>query len=92
MVLRALDGLWNVVHVLRLDDGLDVVLQNLSKVVLELRTPKIGQNVVPARRIIIATKIRLLIARQNLQRSGLANTVGAHQSQDLARLGRRQSM
>ena len=43
----ALDGLWNLVHVLRFDHRLEVVLQHLGEVVLQLGTAKVRQNLGP---------------------------------------------
>ena len=41
------DGLGDVVDVLGLGDGLDVVLQDAREVVLQLRAPKVGQDLLP---------------------------------------------
>ena len=44
------DSLRDVVHILGLGDGLDVVLQDAREVVLQLRAPEVGQDLLPVRR------------------------------------------
>jgi len=46
-------GLGDLVDVLRLDDRLHVVLEDLGKVVLELRAPKVRQDLLPIRRRLV---------------------------------------
>ena len=41
------DSLRYVVHILGLGDGLDVVLQDAREVVLQLRAPEVGQDLLP---------------------------------------------
>lgn len=53
-----LDGFWDLVDVLRLDDGPQVVLQDFSEVVLQLRTSEVGQDLLPVWRVLRRTKIR----------------------------------
>lgn len=50
------------------------------------------QNLFPIRRIIVSPQVRLQLARQNLQRSALSNTVCSHQSQHLPRSWQWQSV
>lgn len=104
----ALDGLGNLVHILRLDDGLEVVLQHLGEVVcltslyvpkphiqdltLQLGTTEVLQNLLPIRRVVVAAKIGLELAAQDLQRRALADSVCSNQSQHLSRTGHGQSM
>ena len=42
-----LDSLGNVVHVLGLDDGMQVVLQYPGEVVLQLAAPEVGKDFLP---------------------------------------------
>jgi len=42
-----LNSLRNLVHILGLDDGLEVVLQDLGEEVLQLRATEIGQDLCP---------------------------------------------
>ena len=48
----ALDGLGDVVHVLRLDERLEVVLEDAREVVLQLRAPEVRQDLLPVRRVV----------------------------------------
>lgn len=45
-----------MVHVLGLDDGLEVVFQNLGEVVLELRAAEVGEDFLPVRRVLFVMK------------------------------------
>lgn len=45
--LGYLDRLWDLVNILRFDDGPQVILQNFSEVVLQLRTSEVGQDLLP---------------------------------------------
>lgn len=45
--LTDLDSLGDLVDVLGLDNGFQVILQNLGKVVLELRATEVGQDLLP---------------------------------------------
>lgn len=47
-----LDGLWDLVDVLRLHDGTQVVLQDFGEVVLQLRASEVGQDLLPVWRIL----------------------------------------
>ena len=42
-----LHSLGDLVHILGLDDGPQVVLQDLGEIVLELRAPEVGQDLLP---------------------------------------------
>lgn len=59
---------------------------------LKLRTPKILQNLLPVRRIVISSKIWLELATQDLQSCALAYSVRTNQSQNLSRAWHRQSV
>lgn len=50
--LTALYRSWNVVNVLRLDDGFQVVFENLCKVVLQLATTEVLENILPIGRVL----------------------------------------
>lgn len=47
-----LDRLWDLVDVLRLDDGPQVVLQDFGEVVLQLGASEVGQDLLPVWRIL----------------------------------------
>lgn len=74
----SLDGPGNVVHVLRLDKGLQVILENLRKVVLKLRSSEVLENFLPVGGIVIASKVGLELSSQDLESSTLSDTVGSH--------------
>ena len=79
----ALDCPGDLVHVLRLDDGLQVVLQDLGEVVLQLGSPEVGQDLGPVRWTPVVAQVGLLLAGEDLESRGLADTVGAHETEDL---------
>lgn len=45
--VRNLDGLWDLVDVLRLHDGPQIVLQDFGEVVLQLGPSEVGQDLLP---------------------------------------------
>lgn len=101
----AFDSSRDLVNILRLHDGLQIVLEDFGKVVcssqdtstaagegsrtLQVRATEILQNLFPVGRIVIAAQVRLELAAENLQRSTLANTVCSHKTEDLAGAGHR---
>jgi hypothetical protein len=101
-----LDGFGNLVDILGLDDGLEVVLEDLGEIVcvqlvipfvyttmsltLKFRSTEVLQDLLPVWRVVVAAQVWLELATQNLQRRALANTVCTNQTQDLARTGQRQ--
>lgn len=80
-----LDSSRDLIDILRLGHSFQVVLQNLGKVVLQLRTSEVLQDLLPIRWVVIFAQIGLQLARQNLQRRTLADTVRSHQAQNLTR-------
>jgi hypothetical protein len=52
MYISVVPGMFDtdLVNVLRLDDGLQVILQNLGEVVLQFGAPEVGQNLGPVYR------------------------------------------
>lgn len=80
-----LDCFWDLIHILRLGHRLEVILQNLGKVVLQLRTSEMLQDLLPIRRVVISAQVGLLLAGKNLQCRTLSNTVRSHQSKHLTR-------
>ena len=88
----ALDGPRNLVHVLRLDHGLQVIFQDFREVILELRAAKVGQDLGPVGRIVKPAQIGLLLSSQNLEGRRLADTVSSNQSQDVSGPRNRKSM
>lgn len=81
-----------MIHILRLDDGLDVVLQNAREVVLELAASEVSKNLLPVRRGLKLPEVRLQLSRKDLQSSGFADTIGAYQAKHLAWARRRKAM
>lgn len=81
----SLDGAGDMVDVLRLEHGLDVVLEHLGKVVLELASAKVLQDFVPVGRRSKVAQVGLELSRENLESGALADTVGADESEDLSR-------
>jgi hypothetical protein len=79
----ALDGLGDGVDVLRLDHGLDVVLQHLCEVVLELRAAEVQQHLAPVGRGVEPPQVGLELARQDLERRALADAVDPDEPQHL---------
>mmetsp|Transcript_16711 Transcript_16711/g.24544 ORF Transcript_16711/g.24544 Transcript_16711/m.24544 type:complete len:414 (-) Transcript_16711:112-1353(-) len=80
-----LHGTRDVVHVLGLDDRLQVVLQDAREVVLQLRAPEVGEDLLPVRGAVEPAQVGLELARQDLEGRGLADAVCPHQAQHLAR-------
>lgn len=66
--LSYLDRLWDLINILRFDDSPQVILQNFSEVVLQLRTSEVGQDLLPIWRtlehryffVLTAAKIKFL--------------------------------
>mmetsp|Transcript_30853 Transcript_30853/g.75673 ORF Transcript_30853/g.75673 Transcript_30853/m.75673 type:complete len:285 (-) Transcript_30853:192-1046(-) len=79
----ALDSLRDVVHVLRLDDGLDRVFKHAREEVLELRATEVCQDFSPIGRIVELSKVGLQLASKHLESSALSRTVGSHEPQHL---------
>mmetsp|Transcript_11127 Transcript_11127/g.24519 ORF Transcript_11127/g.24519 Transcript_11127/m.24519 type:complete len:258 (-) Transcript_11127:387-1160(-) len=75
----------NMIHILRLDRSLDVILQNLGEVILQIRSTEMNQNLLPIRRTIVSSEIGLHLSSKNLQGGRLSNTIGTDQSQHLSR-------
>lgn len=87
-----LDALGDIVDVLGLDDGTEIVFQQLCKVVLKLRAAEVDENVVPRGRLIKLAEIGLFLVGEDSQGSGLANTVCADKTENLAGTRGRQSV
>jgi hypothetical protein len=88
----ALDGSGNLVDVLGLDNGLEVVLEDLCEVVLQLGTTEVLENLLPVRGVVEAAEIGLQLAAQNLQSSTLSGTVTTDKTEDLTGSGHGQSV
>ena len=88
----ALDGSRDLIDILGLNDGLEVVLKNLGEVVLQLRTTEVLQDLLPVRRVVVTAEVGLQLAAQNLQGSTLSSTVTTNETQDLTRSGHGQSV
>lgn len=71
---------------------LQVIFQDLCKVVLQFRPSKELEQFFPIRRIIKFTQVWFHLARENLECCGFANTVRADETQDLTRTRHRKAM
>lgn len=78
MVLRPTNSAGDVVDILRLDDSLKVVLQQLGEIVLQFATSKVYQNFVPTGRVLKLTQIGFLSVGKNFQGSRFTDTVGTN--------------
>ena len=47
-----LDGLWDVVDILRLDEGLEVIFEHLCEIILKLRAPEVLEDFCPVRGVL----------------------------------------
>jgi hypothetical protein len=88
----SLDGSGDLIDVLGLDNGLEVVLENLCEVVLQLGTTEVLEDLLPVRRVVEAAEVGLQLAAQNLQGSTLSGTVTTNETQNLTRSGHGQSV
>lgn len=86
------DGLGEMVDVLGLDDGLEVILENLCEVVLKLGSTEVLQNILPVGDVIEAAQVGLELSCKDLECSRLSDTVGSDQSKNLSRSGDGQTM
>lgn len=91
-LLRTLNGLWKLVDVLRLHNGLEVILEQLGEVVLKFRTSEVLDHILPVRRVVVFSQVRLELPGQDLQGSTLADTVCSHETQHVSWSGHRQSV
>jgi hypothetical protein len=81
----ALDRTRDMVNVLWLDECLQVVLENLRKVVLELGATEVLEDLLPVWRVVIPSKVGLQLAREDFECGALANTVGSNKTEHLTR-------
>mmetsp|Transcript_22633 Transcript_22633/g.55829 ORF Transcript_22633/g.55829 Transcript_22633/m.55829 type:complete len:494 (-) Transcript_22633:8-1489(-) len=79
-----LDVLGDAVDVLRLDRGLQAVLEDAREVALQLAAAEVPQHLLPVRRRVVLTQIGLQLACQDLEGRRLADAVGADESEHLA--------
>jgi hypothetical protein len=84
-LVGSLDGSGDLVHVLGLDNSLEVILQKLGEVVLKLRTTEVLDDILPVRRVIVSTQVGLKLSTQDLEGGTLSDTVGSNKTQDLTR-------
>lgn len=87
--LSSFDSFRDLIDILGFDDGLEIVLENLGEIVLQFRASEVSENFLPVRRVVVTAQIGLELARQNLERSTLSNTVGTDKTQDLTWSGHR---
>jgi hypothetical protein len=77
----------DLVHILRLDHGLEVILQKLGEIVLKLGTTEVLDNILPVRDVIVSAQVGLELSTQNLEGSTLSDTVGTDKSKHLTGSG-----
>lgn len=59
---------------------------------LQIGTTEVLQNLLPVRRVVVTTEVRLELATKNLQRGTLSDTVCSNQTEDLTGTGHRKSV
>jgi hypothetical protein len=93
-LLWALDGPGKLVDILRLDDSLQVVLQELLEVVLQLGATVVLDDVLPRvlPLLLPLSQVGLELAAENLERRGLADTVGPNKTENVPGSGHRQTV
>ena len=76
---------------MRLDEWLQVVLDEAREEVLQLGAAEVLDDLLPVGRVGVAPEVRLQLAGEDLQRRRLADAVRAHEPEHLAAPRRRQS-
>lgn len=87
-----LDGLGDLVDILRFDYGLQVIFKDLSEVVLQFRSTPVFENLFPVWGIVIPAQVWLELSTEDLERCTLADAVSSNQSKYLSRSWRGQSV
>jgi hypothetical protein len=83
--VRYLYAPWNLVDVLRLRHGLDVVLEHLGEEVLQLRPSEVLQDLGPFGRVVVPAQVRLELTGEDFESGRFTDTVCADQTEHLAR-------
>lgn len=91
-LLRAANGLGELVDILRLHNGGQVVFQKLCEVVLKLGAPEVLDDVLPVRRVVEPAQVGLQFSTEDLQSGTLADTVRSNETQHVSRPRHRQSV
>lgn len=91
-LVGASDSPGDLVDILGLNHGLEVIFQELGEVVLEFRSTEVLDNILPVRGVGVAAQVGLELSGQDLQGSALSDTVGSDQTQNLTGSGHRQTM
>jgi hypothetical protein len=81
-----------VINVLRLDQGLEVVLKDLGEVVLKLGTAEVLEDLLPVGRNVETTQVGLQLAREDLERRRLSDTVRSDETEHLSWSGSGETM
>jgi len=79
------DSTRDVIDVLGLDDGLEVILNDAEEVALKLRATEVGDDLLPVGRAVITTQIGLQLAREDVKSSTLTDTVLTDKTEHLTR-------
>jgi hypothetical protein len=64
----------------------------MRRLTLQLRAAEVLENLLPVGRVVVAAQVGLQLAAEDLERGALADTVGADESQHLARAGHGQAV
>jgi hypothetical protein len=86
------DGLGDLIDILRFDYRLQIVLEDLSEVVLQFRSTPVFENLFPVWGIVIPAQVWLELSTEDLERCTLADAVRSHQAKHLSRSWRGQSV
>ena len=88
----ALDGPGDGVHVLDLDHGLELLVQELGEVALKLGAAEVLENLLPRGRRCEFAQVGLELVGEDLEGRALADTVGSDQPEDLSGTGHGQAV
>lgn len=91
--LSTTEGLGNLVDILRLDDGVEIILEQLGEVALQFGTTEVADDVGPIGGIFVqSAQVGLELAGEDLECSTLTNTVGSYETENLTGSGGRQTL
>lgn len=86
--LSATEGLGDLIDILRLDNGVEVIFEKLGEVALQLRTTEITDDVGPIGGIFSqAAQVGLELTGEDLEGGTLSDTVGSYETENLTGTG-----
>mmetsp|Transcript_1662 Transcript_1662/g.3485 ORF Transcript_1662/g.3485 Transcript_1662/m.3485 type:complete len:275 (-) Transcript_1662:506-1330(-) len=68
----------NMINILRFNGSFNIILQNLGKVILKIRSTKVYQNFLPVGGTIESSQIGFHLSSENFECSRFTDTVGPH--------------